>query len=194
VRAPERLRLWRNIAEAKGDLGVSHEPEEFVHEGIGDTVSTRVMELVVAGGLMIVGIVVMADSWRVGAGWASDGPQAGYFPFYIGVILFIASAITFLVHAFTKQPDLTTFVKRSKLWLVLKVLVPTAGFVVLTGLLGIYVAAAIFITFFMCWLGRYSLFKAVPVGVAVPIVLFWLFEIMFLIPLPRGPLEAALGF
>lgn len=173
---------------------MSHEPEEFIHEGVGDTVSTRVMELVVAGILMIVATVVMADSWRVGAGWASDGPQAGYFPFYIGAIMFIASAVTFLVHATTKKPDLTTFVKRSKLWLVLKVLVPTAGFVVLTGFLGIYVAAALFITFFMCWLGRYSLLKAIPVGVAVPIVLFWLFEIMFLIPLPRGPLEAALGF
>jgi hypothetical protein len=173
---------------------VSHEPEEFIHEGVGDTVSTRVMELVVAGLLMIVAGVVMADSWRVGAGWASDGPQAGYFPFYIGVIMFIASAITFLVHALTKEPDLTTFVKRSKLVLVLKVLAPTVGFVVLTGFLGIYVAAAIFITFFMCWLGRYRLWKAAAVGVAVPIVLFWLFEIMFLIPLPRGPLEAALGF
>ena len=172
---------------------MSHEPEEFVNEGVGDTVSTRVMELVVAGLLMIVAAVVMADSWRIGAGWASDGPQAGYFPFYVGAIMFISSAITFLVHAFTKQPDLTTFVKRSKLSLVLKVLVPTIGFVVLTDFLGIYLAAAIFITFFMSWLGRYSLWKAVPVGVAVPVVLFWLFEIMFLIPLPRGPLEAALG-
>ena len=177
-----------------GDLGVSHEPEEFLHEGVGDTVSTRVMELVVAGVFMLVAMVVMADSWRVGAGWASDGPQAGYFPFYIGLIMFVSSAITFLVHALTKQPDLTTFVKRSKLWLVLKVLVPTAVFVVLIGFLGIYLAAAIFIAFFMSWLGRYSLFKAVPVGVAVSLALFWLFEIMFLIPLPGGPLEALLGF
>ncbi len=172
---------------------MSHEPDEFIHEGVGETVSTRVMELVVSGLLMIVAVVVMTDSWRVGAGWASDGPQAGYFPFYIGVIMFVSSAVTFLVHAFTKQPDLTSFVKRSKLWLVLKVLVPTVVFVVLIGFLGIYVSAAIFITFFMCWLGRYSLVKAVPVGVAVPAVLFWLFEIMFLIPLPKGPLEVVLG-
>ena len=108
--------------------------------------------------------------------------------------MFVSSAITFLVNAFTRQPNLTTFVKRSKLKLVLKVLIPTAGFVVLIGYLGIYVAAAIFIIFFMCWLGRYSLVKAIPVGVAVPLALFWLFEIMFLIPLPKGPLEVALGF
>ena len=73
-------------------------------------------------------------------------------------------------------------------------LAPTVGFVVLIEFLGIYVAAAIFISFFMVWLGRYSLIKAIPVGVAVPAALFWLFEIMFLIPLPKGPLEAALGY
>ncbi len=152
------------------------------------------MELVVAGLLMVVATVVMVDSRRAGAGWGDFGPGAGYFPFYIGVIMFVSSAVTFLVHVFTKQPDLSTFVERSQLWLVLQVLVPTAGFVVLTGFLGIYLAAAIFIALFMWWLGRYSIVKAIPVAVAVPIVLFWLFEIMFLIPLPKGPLETALGY
>ena len=171
------------------DLVPEHKPGQSEY-----TVSTRAMELVVAAVLMLIAVVVMADSWRVGAGWAADGPQAGYFPFYIGAIMFVSSAITFGVHALTTAPDLSNFVGRSALLLVLKVLVPTMGFVVLIEFLGLYVAAAIFISFFMVWLGRYSLIKAVPVGVAVPLALFWLFEIMFLIPLPKGPLEAALGY
>jgi len=109
------------------------------------TVSTRTMELVVAAVLMLVAAVVMIDSWRVGAGWAVDGPQAGYFPFYIGAIMFVSSAITFGVHVFTKTPNLSNFVGRSALLMVLKVLAPTVGFVVLIEFLGIYVAAAIFI-------------------------------------------------
>ncbi len=171
------------------DIVPHHEPGQNEH-----TVSTRVMELVVAGLLMLVATVVMIDSRRAGAGWGDFGPGAGYFPFFIGLIMFVSSAVTFLVHIFTKQPDLSDFVERSQLWLVLQVLVPTAGFVVLTGFLGIYVAAAIFITFFMVWLGRYRITRALPIGAAVPIFLFWLFEIMFLIPLPKGPLETALGF
>ena len=171
------------------DLVPDHEPGQNEH-----TASTRSMELVVAALFMIIASVVMADSWRIGAGWSEFGPQAGYFPFYIGLIMFVSSAITFLVHVFTKKPDRSTFVDRSALKLVLQVLVPTAVFVALIGFVGLYVASAIFIVFFMCWLGRYSLSKAVPVGVAVPIFLFWLFEIMFLIPLPKGPLETALGF
>ena len=158
------------------------------------TLSNRAMEVVVAGVLMAIAVVVMVDSRRVGAGWAFDGPQAGYFPFYIGLIMFVSSAITVVVHLVTRAPDLRNFVDRSAFWLVLKVLAPTAVFVALIGYTGLYVAAGLFIAFFMWWLGKYSLTKAIPVGVAVPLVLFWLFEIAFLIPLPKGPLEAALGY
>jgi hypothetical protein len=171
------------------DLTPEHKPGQNER-----TVSNRVMELIVAGAFMIVAAIVMADSWRVGAGWGDFGPEAGYFPFYIGLIMFVSSAVTFIYHLATKTPDLSNFVDRSALWLVLQVLIPTAGFVVLTGFLGLYVSAAIFIIFFMMWLGRYSALKAVPIGVAVPVVLFWLFETMILIPLPKGPLETALGY
>jgi hypothetical protein len=158
------------------------------------TVSTRVMELVVAAAFMLVAVVVMADSRRVGAGWAFDGPQAGYFPFYVGLIMFVAAAVTFVTNLVTKAPDLSNFVDRSALVLVLRVLVPTAAFVFLIGVLGLYVAAALYVAFFMWWLGHYSPLKAAAVGVVIPIVLFWLFEIAFLIPLPKGPVEAALGY
>ena len=158
------------------------------------TVSTRVMELIVAGLLMAVAVLVITDSLRVGAGWAFDGPQAGYFPFFIGVIMFISSAVTFALNLFAKRPNTSSFVSRPALALVLQVLAPAAGFVFLIWLLGLYVAAAIFIGFFMVWLGKYPLAKAVPVAVIIPVILFWLFEEAFLIPLPKGPLEAALGY
>jgi hypothetical protein len=166
------------------------------HERTGQgerTVSTRAMELVVALLFMATGTLVMADSWRVGIGWAFDGPQAGYFPFYIGLIMFVSSAITFAKQSLRGDGS-SNFVSRPALWLVLQVLGPSAIFVFLIWLIGIYVAAAAFIGFFMVWLGKYPLIKAVPVAVAIPVVLFWLFEIMFLIPLPKGPLEVALGY
>ena len=159
-----------------------------------NTVSTRFMEMFVALAFMIVAFVVMIDSWRVGAGWAFDGPEAGYFPFYIGLIMFIASAVTFGVHAFSGAANPSNFVERSALWMVLKILAPTIVFVFLIGYLGLYVAAGLFIILFMCWLGRFSLVKAIPVGIIIPLILFWMFEIAFLIPLPKGPLEAALGY
>jgi putative tricarboxylic transport membrane protein len=158
------------------------------------TVTMRTMELVVAGLLMLVAAVVMYDSIRVGAGWAFDGPQAGYFPFFIGLILFVASAATFGINLFSRTADRSNFVTKPALLLVAKVLAPTAVYLVVMYYVGIYVASAIYVCFFMMWLGKYSIRKAAPVAIAIPIILFWVFEIAFLIPLPKGPLEAALGF
>jgi hypothetical protein len=158
------------------------------------TVTTRTMELVVSGAFMALAVVVMYDSARVGMGWAFDGPEAGYFPFYVGLLLFGASAATFAINLIGRNADRSNFVGRASLRLVLKVLGPTSVYIVVMYFLGIYVASALYIGFFMMWLGKYSLAKTVPVAVIIPLVLFWLFEIAFLIPLPKGPLETALGF
>ena len=61
-------------------------------------------------------------------------------------------------------------------------------------LVGIYLASAVFIAFFMWWLGKYPVAKIIPVAVGVPLALFVMFEIWFLVPLPKGPLETALGY
>ncbi|WP_127090451.1 tripartite tricarboxylate transporter TctB family protein [Aquabacter cavernae] len=158
------------------------------------TVTTRTMDIVVALLFMGVAALVMADSWRIGARWASDGPQAGYFPFYVGLIMFLASVGTLATNLFTKTPNLSNFVDREQLGSVLKVLVPTIVYVVLINFIGIYIASMIFIAFFMWWLGKYSPMVIVPVAIGVPAVLFVMFEIWFLVPLPKGPIETALGY
>jgi putative tricarboxylic transport membrane protein len=158
------------------------------------TVSTRTMELVVSGAFVALACLIMYDNWRIGARWASDGPQAGYFPFYIGVIMFIVSAATFILKLLNRPPTHGNFVDRSQLKQVLQVLIPTIVFVGLISVLGIYLSAAIFITFFMGWLGKYSLPRILPVALLVPLFLFVLFEIWFLVPLPKGPIETALGY
>lgn len=159
------------------------------------TVTTGTVEIVVAGLFMLVAVVVMYDSTRVGAGWSSDGPQAGYFPFYVSLIMFLASTVTLVTHLFKRgSSEASNFVTRSALLLVLKVLAPTIIYVAVTYFIGIYLASALYIGFFMMWLGKYPISRTVPVAIAIPLLLFWLFEIAFLIPLPKGPLETALGF
>ena len=76
----------------------------------------------------------------------------------------------------------------------LAVLVPTLAHILGIQLLGIYIASALFIAGFMRIAGRYGSLRAVVVGAAVGAVLFWLFEVQFLVPLPKGPLESWLGY
>jgi hypothetical protein len=168
-----------------------------IREGASEdgVVSTSTVEVVVALLLMAVAGVVLWDSQRLGASWASDGPEAGYFPFYVGLVLFLASAGNLISGLLRKRArDASAFVGRDQLKLVTQVLVPAVVFVLAIGYLGIYLAAALYIAFFMAWLGRYSWTRIVPVAVLVPVAFFLLFEIWFLVPLPKGPIEVWLGY
>ena len=156
--------------------------------------SVRTAELAVAGLIFFLGALVVYDSWRIGARWAEDGPQGGYFPFYIGLLLCISSFVTIIFAVQDRKSGRESFVSVPQLKLVMSMLVPTVVYVVLVSWLGIYVASTIFVAFFMIWLGRYSWLKTAAVSIGNSVVFFLLFEVWFKVPLPKGPLEAALGF
>jgi putative tricarboxylic transport membrane protein len=157
-------------------------------------VSTRVMDIVVALVLMAIGGIVIWDSIRLGIHWGLEGPQAGYFPFRVGTLIILSSLATLILTLVKRRREPGVFVRRHELMLVLQVLVPTAVFVFLIGYIGIYIAMALFIGFFMWWQGRFSILKILPVAILVPVALFLMFEIWFLVPLPKGPVEDWLGF
>ncbi|MCP5156241.1 MAG: tripartite tricarboxylate transporter TctB family protein [Ectothiorhodospiraceae bacterium] len=162
--------------------------------GGGASVSTRVMEIVVAVAFIAVGLVVVHDSVRIGFRWSEDGPQAGYFPFWVGVFM-IAASIATLVHAIRSPTARTTvFVTTQSLRPVLRMLLPTAAFVLGVYFLGLYTSAALYLGAFMRVGGGFRWRTVAPMALGVPVFLFLLFERWFLIPLPKGPLEALLGY
>ncbi len=160
--------------------------------------SVRVWEIAVAIAFFAFGAVVAWDSRRIGASWAEDGPQAGYFPFYIGAIICIASVANFVYALTMGSKGGKAFVTRGQLKMVLTVMVPSVVYVALINnplySLGIYEASAIFIAYFMRYLGKYSWPKAAAVPIAVVTVFFLMFEVWFKVPLPKGPIENLLGF
>ncbi|HEX3218034.1 MAG TPA: tripartite tricarboxylate transporter TctB family protein [Aestuariivirgaceae bacterium] len=158
----------------------------------GDPAMThRGVDMAVAILLIAVGGLTMYDSYQVGIGWES-GPQSGYFPFYVGLLLSLASAVT-LVQA-SLGGSVETFVDWPSLKRVLTVLLPAAVFVAAIPYLGIYVAGALFIATFMTFIGKYQFWKGLGIGAAVSVAFFLIFQKWFLIQLPIGPLERALGY
>ncbi len=154
--------------------------------------SRRTLEIVTAIFFLIIGSIVMWDSSRAGAGWGTDGPQSGYFPFYVGLLMNIASAANLML-AF-KSTSSESFVSRSAIKLVLAIFLPCLVYVAVMQWLGLYVASAVFIAVFMRWQGKFSLVKSTLTSVVVVAVLFVMFEVWFKVPLIKGPLEAALGY
>ena len=86
------------------------------------------------------------------------------------------------------------FVSRERLVPVLKVLWPAVAFVALMHFLGLYVASALYMGFYMRWVGRHSWRAVVILSIGIPIATFLVFEKWFLVPMPKGPLEAWLGY
>ncbi len=160
--------------------------------GFARGLSYSVVDAITAAVVIIIGIVMMVDNQRIGITWAVDGPESGYFPYHVGLILCISGAAVLLKALFGKQRNREIFVTWDRFRLVLLVLLPTAVYVLLIQFAGIYVASALFIGAFMRLLGKISWLKTILVSVGVNVLLFWMFEIQFMVPLPKGPLEAAL--
>lgn len=159
-------------------------------------VSTRTMEIAVSAGFFLVGALVMWDSVRLGFSWSEIGPEAGYFPFYISLIMMVAAMSNLLMSAFGRKNKLSgarPFVTRKQLKPVLAVLFPLIFYIFGIQYLGLYVSTALFIAIFMRINGQYGLKKIAPVAITVPVAVYLMFEKWFLVPLPKGPIEALLG-
>ena len=157
-------------------------------------VSVRVMDIITSSLFLVLGVVVMVGSLKLGASWGSDGPEAGYFPFYISLIFMLSSTVTLYQAAVVdKNKKKVSFVDRESFKQVMAVLLPAIVFVLGVQLIGIYVSSVIYIAVFMVWLGKYPIWKAIAVSVGVSVALYLMFEFWFQVPLPHGswinPLE-----
>jgi putative tricarboxylic transport membrane protein len=158
----------------------------------------RIADLVTAAMLMLLGGIVIYDAVRLGVGWGNEGPRSGFFPFWLATLMLVISAAIFL-QAFMARSE-KPFVTRERFLPVLKVLAPIAGFVLLTDPpgpwpgLGLYVAGGLYLGFYMRWVGRHGWSSVVALSIAVPLISFFIFDKWFLVPMPKGPVEAWFGY
>jgi len=167
---------------------------EHNHDSARVGTRTVLVELAVAAIIFALGALVAFDSYRLGSSWASDGPQSGYFPFYIGLITCICGAVVFGQGLLRARIDRAVFVTHVQLKQVLVILLPSTAYVLGVQLIGIYVSSALFIALFMKIAGKYSWMRSITVGVGVSVSAFVMFEIWFKIPLPKGPIENLIGY
>jgi hypothetical protein len=156
--------------------------------------STRSVELVVYLCLLGVAALLAFDNWRTGIGWESTGPKAGYFPFYLSLILAGASLFGIVKELVARAKESEAFVTRDQLGRVVQVLAPTIAFCLATQWLGLYVASFLLIAGFMALVGRIAWWKSIATALVFSLLMFVTFEIAFDVIMPKGPLEALLGF
>lgn len=157
------------------------------------SVSRKTMEIVTALLTAGAGIAVCFASWQSGIGWSETGPEAGYFPFYIGTLIILGSLVTLLRSIFFYKRDGEIFLDARRAKPVIGFFLPLIAFTVVSLLLGLYVGTALYIFSAMKWQGGYRWWIAALAGLAVTVLFYLVFEIGFQVPLLKGPLENWLG-
>jgi putative tricarboxylic transport membrane protein len=153
--------------------------------------SQRSLEIGVALFLLAFAGITIYGSLQAGITWGPEGPRAGFFPFYVGVLIALASLYNVISAVMNPERDL--FAEWGQLRQVLAVVIPTAIYVLLVPWLGLYVSSIILIAVFMKWLGDYRWSVVAAVSIGVPALAYLMFEKWFLVPLPKGPVEDFLG-
>jgi putative tricarboxylic transport membrane protein len=156
--------------------------------------SNRVVEMVMSILLLALALTLGYDNWRTGISWDSTGPEAGYFPFYLSVILGLASLYGLVAAFLSRQETTETFVTRAQARRVMAVFVPTFLFCLVTQFLGLYVASFLLIAGFMRLIGKIALWKSLLTAFLFTAIMFVTFDIAFDVIMPKGPLEAAFGY
>ena len=156
--------------------------------------TNRTVEIVVSLLLLALAMLLAWDNRRTGMSWDSTGPQAGYFPFYLSMIL-AAGCLWGLAKEFlTRKKISETFVTRDQLRRVLQVFVPTLLFCLAMQWLGLYVASFLLIAGFMVFVGRIAVWKSLLTSILFSVIMFATFQIAFDVIMPKGPLEALFGY
>jgi hypothetical protein len=157
-------------------------------------VGTRNVDIVVS--LLLLGLALLLgwDSWRIGMSWAGDGPQAGYFPFYLSVMMGAASVYGLVRTLRARAVEDSAFVLRDQFARVMQVFIPTLAYCIAMQFLGLYVASFLLIAGFMWWTGRIAAWISLLTSFLFTAAMFVTFEIAFNVIMPKGPLEAAFGF
>jgi hypothetical protein len=178
---------------AHSDIEIVVEDPTAPEEDSPAVTNTRTVEMVVMVLLLALAALLGYDNWRTGAAWDSAGPQAGYFPFYLSVILGGAALYGLISVAMKRAEGLDTFVTRAQLRRVSQVFVPTLLFCFAMQWLGLYVASFLLIAGFMAIIGKIAWWKSLLTAFIFVAVMFVTFDIAFDVIMPKGPLEAALG-
>jgi len=156
--------------------------------------NSRTIEIVTMVILLGLALLLGFDNWRTGMSWESTGPQAGYFPFYLAVILG-ASSVYGLVRLFmTHAHESEVFVTRDQLRRVMQMFLPTLAFCILMQWLGLYTASFLLIAGFMVVIGRIAWWKSLLTAGIFTVLMFVTFEIAFDVLMPKGPVETWLGY
>ncbi len=151
------------------------------------------LQLGTALGTLLFGAAIVFGAIEYDIGWDERGPQPGYFPFWMGLLVIVGSLGT-LIETLLRRRDLTgTALTSAQAGRAISFVWPILAFLVATSFLGLYVAMILYLFTVMMLHGRYRIPASLAVSVGSALVFYVLFDKWLKVPLMKGPIEAWLG-
>jgi hypothetical protein len=159
-------------------------------------VTHRVLEIIAALLAFAFGASIALGALEYNIGWGERGPEPGYFPFWMGVVVVVGAVGALLEALLSRQlRSPPAAINADQARRIATFLLPMLGFLVVTVVfkLGLYVGMVGYLLIVMLWQGAYRLPAALAVSFGTAIVFFMMFEWWLKVPLMQGPIEAWLG-
>lgn len=159
-------------------------------------VTRRALEVIAALFALAFGATIILGALEYHVGWGDRGPEPGYFPFWMGLIV-VVGAIGALIESLLsrRHEDAPVAINADQARRIVVFLLPMLGFLVLALIfkLGLYVAMVAYMLTVMLWQGGYRLPAALAVSFGTAAAFYFMFEIWLHVPLLKGPVEAWFG-
>jgi hypothetical protein len=159
----------------------------------GSALLTRkAAEIAFAAGLLAFGAMMIVGAREMETGWDRSGPEAGYFPLRIGILL-VGTSLVILVRECLRPNGGQALIGRKGGANAALFALPLVALVAAVPWIGLYLAAAAYLLIAIGAVGRAPWRQAVAVALLTPTAMFALFEFAFRTPLPKGPLGPLFG-
>ena len=138
--------------------------------------------------MFALGALCLYDALRLGIKWDPvSGPGPGYLPFYLALGTMIGTTIVIIKGLkLLKEGPGKPLIPEGGLKPILWVLIPSTAMVVIMELVGLHIAAGLFLGFYMRSVGKIGWATTLLVSILVPMSLYIAFDKLFLVPLPQG--------
>lgn len=126
-------------------------------------------------------------------GWISGaGPGSGFWPFWLSVIMLLSSIAILIrcyLQATPESRDTSSFVDRETVWIVGLTVLALFFLLLASSFVGMYLSLMAFLLFYLRFLGGHSWRLSIALMVFIPTFIFFFFEYLMTIPLPKGITE-----
>ncbi len=145
----------------------------------------RKAETIVALVLAVFGLAMLQQARQLSFSLPGAGPGPGFFPFWLSIGVTLGGVIV-VVQSLVRPREDGEFIPAHAWRPLLIAFLPMLAVMAVIKYLGIYLGGALYLAGYMRFVGRFRWASLVVISVAIPLLLFLIFERWFLFPMPKG--------